>query len=206
MVVTADTNARARYHHGDLQKGLIEASIALIEEQGAEGFTLREVARRAGVSHTAPYRHFADKQALLAAVAQDGFENLAEKMRTAAARSREPLGKMKKSGVAYVEFALEHAAHFRVMFGTVLDRNVYPESIADETFAEQMALIEACQEAGVITKGQSARQLARVLWALIHGIAELAASGQYSLPSHAAVNRLAGSAIDSLLGGIATTK
>src|SRR5437016_3468378 len=95
------------YHHGDLRTALLEASLALIRQEGPHGFTLREVARRAGVSHTAPYRHFRDKDDLLAAIAENGFKRLTGMMRATLSNRRDPLRRLQNVGLAYVAFALD---------------------------------------------------------------------------------------------------
>ena len=108
---------KPRYHHGDLRRALIDASLALIAEEGFSALTLREVARRAGVTHAAPYRHFADKEALLAAVAEEGFRAMASDMRERMDKETSPTERLLACGVAYVLFAVRHPSHFRVMFG-----------------------------------------------------------------------------------------
>src|SRR5258707_1216881 len=106
-----------RYHHGDLRRALIDAARVLVEREGRQALTLRAAARMAGVSQAAPYRHFPDKNALLAAVAEDGVRALAAWLRGAAARHEgDPLARLQALGVAYVTFAVTSTAHFRVMF------------------------------------------------------------------------------------------
>src|ERR1700739_1730974 len=107
---------RPPYHHGNLRETLLRGAVRVIAEVGPAAFTLREVARRAGVSHNAPYRHFRDKDALLAAVAAQGFKELTQAMQEAGARHSNPLAKLKQSGVAYVSFAVRRPEHFTVMF------------------------------------------------------------------------------------------
>jgi AcrR family transcriptional regulator len=108
---------RRTYHHGDLERALVDASITLIAKKGADAFTLREVARQVGVSHAAVYRHFADKGAMLEAIAVQGYHQLAERLRDAIAHV--PRAQAEKRllaiGVAYVMFAVEQEPRFRVM-------------------------------------------------------------------------------------------
>ena len=111
---------RPTYHHGDLRNSLIRAALTLVAERGVDGFSLRGAARTVGVSPSACYRHFADREALLAAVAHEGLDTLAEAMRVAAAPYGEPTApqvvrRFWAYSSAYLHFALEHPAHFRVM-------------------------------------------------------------------------------------------
>src|SRR3954465_4115916 len=109
--------ARPTYHHGDLRRELLDASIAVRAERGIEAMSLRDVARQAGVSPAAPYHHFASKDALLDAIAVDGFMQLAHVMIAAReAAGSEPTARLRAIGEAYVRFALERPAHFHVMF------------------------------------------------------------------------------------------
>jgi AcrR family transcriptional regulator len=107
---------RHSYHHGNLREALLQGALRAIAELGPGAFTLREVARRAGVSHNAPYRHFRDKDALLAAVAAQGFRELTRAMRDAGKRQSKALDRLKQSGLAYVAFAIRRPEHFTVMF------------------------------------------------------------------------------------------
>jgi len=94
------------YHHGNLREVLLESGLRLIAEVGPSGFTLRELARRAGVSHNAPYRHFRDRDDLMAAVATQGYRELTHAMRRAAEDHIDPLNRLKQAGLAYITFAL----------------------------------------------------------------------------------------------------
>src|SRR5262245_23788463 len=105
-----------KYHHGDLRRALLDAALEILAEGGAAGLTLREVARRAGVTHAAPYRHFEDKAALLAAVAEEGFRAVYAEMLARSERVKDPVERLYQIGAAYVLFAVTHPAHFRVMF------------------------------------------------------------------------------------------
>src|SRR5688572_23914771 len=109
---------RADYHHGDLRRALLDATLRLVELHGPQGFTLRAAARAAGVTAGAPYHHFKDKDALLGAVAAEGFELFRAALQGAAARpAATPRERMRNVGVAYVLFAVEHPTRFRVMLG-----------------------------------------------------------------------------------------
>src|SRR5271166_2897161 len=117
------------YHHGNLKQALIDAAVALVAEVGPRGFTLREAARRAGVSHNAPYRHFRDRDDLLATVATDGFDRLTRAMAGAGPKAS-PINRLRRSGIAYVDFALRWPQHFAVMFDAPCDQSAYPECAA----------------------------------------------------------------------------
>lgn len=170
-----------RYHHGNLRQALLDAARDLVEREGAEALTLRAAARRAGVSQAAPYRHFADKRALLAGVAEEGFRALADGMRrAAAAHAADPLGRLQALGLAYVGFATGHPSHFRVMFGRELaDRSPYPslEEAAAEAFGLLVDGVAECQRAGHVRAGEP-RDLALAAWSAIHGLSALVVDGQ----------------------------
>src|SRR6516162_5295812 len=111
------------YHHGNLREALLEGAIRLIAEVGPTAFTLREVARRAGVSHNAPYRHFRDKDDLMAAVATQGYRELTEAMLDAAEHQRNALDRLKHAGLAYVAFAMRRPEYFAVMFDAPVSKH-----------------------------------------------------------------------------------
>lgn len=170
------------YHHGDLRRALVDAALQLLSESGLAGLTLREAARSAGVSQAAPYRHFADKDALVAAVAERGFRMLADAMRAAADQTDLPLAlRFRAQGEAYVRFALGHAALFQLMFSQEhAGRTVYPEleAAAQETFALLVAAIRSGQEAGILNLGDP-QALAVGAWCMVHGLAALLINGQF---------------------------
>src|ERR1700742_546349 len=113
---------RDTYHHGDLKRALTDAALGLVQEKGPKGFTLREVARRAGVSAAAPYRHFADKAQLLAAVATLGFVQLHEALTGTAAKTTDLHAQVIAMGRTYVRWAITHPDYYHVMFGSELDK------------------------------------------------------------------------------------
>lgn len=159
------------YHHGDLRRALIDAALQILEEEQNWEFTLRELARRAGVSHAAPYKHFADKRELLAEVAAVGFERLKRDMEVAAvAHPDDPSARLAAIGEAYVEFALRSPAHFRLMFGPAHQDEANKTSLPQAAAGTFAALRDAVREAGG-GAGEQDRSLAA--WALVHGLATL---------------------------------
>lgn len=168
-----------RYHHGDLRRALIDAALDLANERGPAGVTLREAARRAGVTHAAPYRHFTDKEALLAELASEGFLRLREALERATAEVA-VAGLLEALGVAYVRFARTNPALFRVMFGAEIgDKHRYPGLMrADQAVFDLCAqAIEKMQAAGAMATGSPAR-LGLVHWSMLHGVAALVVDGQ----------------------------
>ncbi len=178
---------KGQYHHGDLRRALLDAALDLLRR--GEDVGLREVARRAGVSHTAPYRHFTDKNALLAAVAEEGFLALTASLRAADAKAgRDPLDRYYAATTAYVRFAVDHPAHYRVMFGAHAPdvyESVTPSLLAagQEAFGVLISMIEEMQRAGLIRPGNPL-EIAVALWSLEHGLAMLELDGHVAiLPS-----------------------
>ena len=162
------------YHHGDLRRALLDGALRLIEESGIHHLSLREVARRAGVSHAAPYRHFPDKNALLAAIALEGFALLTESLVSARVPGK-PLFSFLESAWAYVSFALAHPAHMAVMFGTAIDEPAACPGLPEESagaFQVLVHYIEEAQRAGALRTADS-RTLAMAAWSLVHGLAML---------------------------------
>ncbi|NMP21683.1 TetR/AcrR family transcriptional regulator [Sulfobacillus harzensis] len=177
------TNQETRpYHHGDLRRALLDAALQLIAERDTPDVTLREVARKAGVSHNAPYNHFADKADLIAALAIEGFQKLEASLESAYDKTEgTPLARTIALGSAYVRFALEHRATYRLMFRTDLretDRDSGNSREAVELAAEaalQIVLqgIAAAQSAGEIEHETSAEMLTLTLWSAMHGLTVL---------------------------------
>jgi len=171
------------YHHGDLPAALLKAVEGAVAECGVSGVSLRDVARRAGVSHSAPAHHFGSKAGLLTAFATSGYQLLAGSVMTEAAVSRpaDEASELGALGRGYVRFALAHPSHFEVMFRMdVLNRDDPAFLAASEAaYALLTATIERCRAAGRL-HGQSAEVVAVSAWSLVHGLAALWLSGRLS--------------------------
>ncbi len=177
--MSADTRQRSSYHHGDLRRALLGAALELIGEKGTEGFSMRAVARRAGVSHMAPYHHFEDRAALVAAVAEEGFVLLRQAMLQRMEGADDPPSQLQESGIGYVLFAARHEAHFRVMFSAELaDKSAYPalQAASEASYEVLAGAVARCQEAGRVREGDP-QALSRAAWALVHGLAMLLIDG-----------------------------
>lgn len=172
------TRRRVNYHHGDLKRALTSAALSLVAEKGPKGFTLTEAARRAGVSVAAPYRHFADKAELLAAVAEQGFRELHADLSAAADRTSDPRERVMELGRVYVRWAVAHPDHYQVMFGAESLKVEQPGMVAagEQAFGDLLDAITKCQEAGIV-EARDPREVAGPLWSLVHGIASLAIGG-----------------------------
>jgi AcrR family transcriptional regulator len=163
----------------DLRQKVLDASLALIEEGGLDRLSMREVARKAGVSHQAPYHHFGDREAILAAIAGEGFSKLEQALvRAAAAQAgSKPAKAVEAMGRAYVEFALRHPAYFQAMFradAVPLDR--YPEARKREDGAFG-TLVEGIDRALANQPSEVRRSIAVACWAMVHGLATLILEG-----------------------------
>lgn len=194
------------YHHGDLRRALLDAALRILEEEGPHALTLREVARRVGVTQAAPYHHFADKEAILAAVAEEGFTKLLESMVAAReAAGAKPAARLRALGAGYVGFAVRHPAHFRVMFVKMVDTTQYPSlhTCADQSFAVLIEAIVEAQKAGVVRKGNAA-ELALLAWSAVHGLATLWIGGAATGPAGpgGTIEALADAATEMLVRGI----
>src|SRR5258708_38234038 len=162
--MTTSSRRRTAYHHGNLRPTLLRAAGELLEDQGAARVALRSLARRAGVSHSAPNRHFADRGALLAALAAEGVAMLGERLRGKPAR---------EMGEAYVRFALEQPQRFRLMFGGVLPLGKYPH-LGTAAEAAHQALVEAFRD---LPRPDVA---AAAAWSLVHGLSHLLLAGHFA--------------------------
>jgi AcrR family transcriptional regulator len=153
------------YHHGDLEAALLRSAGKILEKEGVEALSLRAVARRAGVSHNAPYRHFAQREALLAALAVEGFQRLGAAQRAAAEK-----GGLRGMGEAYVRFALEQPQRLRLMYGGQISiaRHERLREVARKTFAALSGALAAR-----VPEAQGARDASIAAWALVHGLALL---------------------------------
>jgi AcrR family transcriptional regulator len=172
---------KSSYHHGDLERALVEAAAEIVRDKGIDALTLRGVGDYLGVSRSALYRHFEDKSALLARLAAVGFRGLSAALNfaqdTAQASGREPLEEM---AGAYVRYALSNPSHYRVMFGRAIDNwERYPDLVAEGEAAFSLLLntVAKSQQEGKIVAGDPLR-LSQVIWSIVHGIATLGMDGQ----------------------------
>jgi AcrR family transcriptional regulator len=182
------------YHHGNLRQALLEAARQLAAETGVDGLTLREVARRAGVSHAAPYHHFSDKATLVQALAGEAFEKLTEAMLEAKRQHAEPLAALRATGLGYVKFALSFPTEFRFMFRRDLGISSRPDasqpnaSRPDASQSEHLqrassaafqVLLDAileCQQAGLLAENDP-QVMAMSAWSTTHGLASIILDG-----------------------------
>lgn len=168
------------YHHGDLRSALVQATLQLVSQRGPRGFSMTEACRQAGVSATAVYRHFANKEAILAEVARQGFEQLTKDLQQVlgalppdAYRQR-----MIETGLAYVAFAHHRPAHFQVMFGAGLDKEGHPDCQESGENSLQILIDEVSRAvAGGALPPEKASVAMTTLWATVHGLAMLDLDG-----------------------------
>jgi AcrR family transcriptional regulator len=169
VTTTPRTTKDARpYHHGDLPRALLEAALQAIAEVGPAAVSLRDLARRTGVSHAAPAHHFGDKAGLLTAVAADGFRRLAATL----GDTYQATGSFLEVGVAYVGFAVTHRAHFEVMFRPELYHGDDPELVRARDAARAL-LYPPAAEAATSPDGDDNVRAGVAAWSLVHGLATL---------------------------------
>jgi AcrR family transcriptional regulator len=164
------SDRRTAYHHGNARAALIEAAAALLEESGAAGLSLRQVAERAGLSRQAPYNHFADKAALLAELVRDGFARLAAGTRAAASCNTTPSGQLTKAADSYIAFGQQQPALMRLMFGKeFVDISQHKDAQA----AASNGLTELSTIIAGVAPAQTVEDVTLVAWSLVHGYTSL---------------------------------
>ncbi|AJY74819.1 TetR/AcrR family transcriptional regulator [Paenibacillus beijingensis] len=202
-----DKPDKKSYHHGDLRNTLIRAGIEFISESGASGIDLRKVARRAGVSHAAPYRHFADKKALIAAICEEGFNLLSAEIEQAILMTdRSPFEQLRSMGHAYVQFAVHNPWLVREMFsGLTIEREAYPAlyQVSKKLFQLIENIVAAGQRTGQMKEGSS-EELTCVIWSMMHGAAILIIENQMKpiTMQMGGIEHISRVCIDSLLLGL----
>lgn len=172
--------AKNSYHHGDLRQTIIEEALSWLEQENVVNLSLRGIAKRIGVSHNAPYRHFPDKESLLIEIAQTGFEGLYQASeKSLLANPKDAQKRLEAIGVAYIQYAVDHKAYYQVMFSDCL-KNYRQDPSLDRSFSKAfqvlLDVIKAGQEAQVFVL-QDPYQLALVCWSLVHGVSMLAIDG-----------------------------
>jgi AcrR family transcriptional regulator len=202
MSTLQDTNipdkSEKTYHHDDLRTALIIAGLAVLREENVAGLTLRKVARRAQVSHAAPYRHFADKSELLAAIAEEGFNLLGSALETATTETASAKALFMQAAFAYLTFARQNPDHFQLMFGSYIPNiTAYPslDNAADQSFSRLQLFVERMQSISN-SSNLGKERLAIAFWAMLHGIAMLTVEER--LPAEA----LQGENIEEFISGL----
>lgn len=202
MSTLQDTNvpdkSEKTYHHDDLRTALIIAGLAVLREENVAGLTLRKVARRAQVSHAAPYRHFADKSELLAAIAEEGFNLLGLALETATTETASAKDLFMQAAFAYLTFARQNPDHFQLMFGSYIPNiTAYPslDDAADQSFSHLQLFVERMQSVSN-SSNLGKERLAIAFWAMLHGIAMLTVEER--LPPEA----LQGKNIEEFISGL----
>lgn len=194
------------YHHGDLRRVVIETAGHMLREDKGWQFTLREVARRAGVSHAAPYKHFPDKRALLIELAIQGFEQLGREIAAAVTpRPRSPRKELLSASNAYVQFGVANPALYRLMFSSEAGdpSSVHLNERVLRTFAVLLDVLERGQQAGVFRKRPVQGQAAAG-WAQVHGLTMLSIDGLL-LPEKVGGNPV-NTALTTLLEGLEVSR
>jgi AcrR family transcriptional regulator len=196
----------AGYHHGDLRAGLIDAATEIVEKEGVMALSLRGVARKAGVSQTAPYHHFSDKEALLAAVAETGFQGLSQAMEKAEHEGLSSGERMVALGRTYVSFATSNPGRFRLMFGPLIrEKLTYPDLLVSS--AKSLEMIRGAvelrrQDVGATIGNVEADTMAA--WSIVHGLATLLIDSGFNAESMGAetqdalVERVTGALVTGL--------
>jgi AcrR family transcriptional regulator len=193
------------YHHGDLRRALLDATEAVLEESGIEAFTLREVARRAGVSHGAPAHLFGDVSGLLSTFTVESFEQLAAAMaRRRAAAHGDAFGRLTAIGLGYVEFALAHRARFQLMFRTDrLDAQCDPLREAGQRAYQQLVECVAAVDPDAPAAAHAERTA--LAWSIVHGFATLMVENAAFAASHGPGPRAALATMERLLAATRTS-
>jgi AcrR family transcriptional regulator len=186
MTIRVTKKARDAYQHGDLREALIDAGVKLLTGGGVEKLSLRGAAQLAGVSHAAPYRHYRDKEALVAAIAERGFRMLTAKMRAQleASGARKAARKLSALGVGYVMFGTEHPAYLQVIFGGGRAHSDMPPELAAagaEAYGVLRDAVEAGIRAGELRKAE-VDDVALACWSMVHGLSMLIIHGVVPKP------------------------
>jgi AcrR family transcriptional regulator len=206
MSMTVTAARKDTYHHGDLRRVLMDAAMRLVEERGVDGFTMREVARRAGVSHNAPYHHFEDKAAVVAALAEEGYEMLLADEMASIDPAAPVLMQIRALGRAYVGFAAKHPDRFRLMNRPELRSSDAVTDVQAAGAASEAPLIDAIahgQRTGVFAQGD-AEALALAAWSMVHGLAMIAVDGpmRAQVRSPRQLRSMTDAVVDVLLDGL----
>jgi AcrR family transcriptional regulator len=197
------------YHHGDLRRALLEAAMNLVRERGIDGFTLREVARRAGVSHNAPYHHFRDRSALVAALVVDGFEDFTRALEAASGRARGgDLARIRALGLAYVRYARDDPERFTLLWRPELREGADLEQVeaaGERSYQPLVQVLERARASGSVAEDVPLEEQALAAWSTVHGLAMLLIDGPLRIEviGDREADRLTKGVLDTLVSGLA---
>ena len=196
----------AKYHHGNLRNTLLTIAIELLAEDGVHALSMRKMAQRAGVSHNAPYMHFSDKDAVLAAIAEEGFRRLAIDVESAIFKSEDSnRQKLIAASEAYICFAIEHPDHLQLMFQPV-DVKKYPAllEVSQASLNQLFELVKSGQENGELRPGDT-HEMTKAIWAMVHGAAALSIAYRTPilLPRKKSIEDVVTALLNYLLDGLA---
>jgi AcrR family transcriptional regulator len=173
----------SKYHHGDLKNALILAGVEILANEGIAALSLRKVARRAGVSHSAPYAHFPDKQALIAAISTEGFRRLYDQLKSAIQPYKtDPQQQIIACARSYRDFATNERDIFKIMFSGILEQEKeYPDfvEVSQATFNLLVEIVSACQAANILRPAPADLMVVSI-WGQVHGIVSLVLEKQIS--------------------------
>jgi len=178
------SDSKSSYHHGDLRDGLLQAAMEIIQHSGIEGLSMRKLADRVGVSRTAPYHHFRDKQSLLSELALQGFRHYGQQVEQIVNdRALDAEQHLNQFVQAYLRFALQHPQSYELMFGQTLWKSGQAsEALRSEAYAcfqRFVVLVEYWQQQGVLPAEAEALRFAQVVWSMLHGLSRLVIDGIY---------------------------
>ncbi len=209
MARTQEPQEARPYHHGDLRRAIVKAALDLLSETQSLEFSLRELARRAGVTHNAPYKHFADKRDLLAAVSAAGFDMLTKRMAREIAALRDPQARLSAMMGAYIRHGVENPALYQLMFGGYLSgpdkaRPAIERAAAEDTKALlASAIIDGALGRPIPNNARNERRISGAIlacWSLVHGLTLLVVDGLVGPPEKA--NELCESLVEGMLKGL----
>lgn len=206
------THSPDTYHHGDLRRALVQAALELAAEDKDWNFSLREVARRAGVSHNAPYNHFPHKRNLLDAAAAAGHDLLRSELTAAVAKIADPRAALSRMGSAYVGFGIKNPVLYRLMFSVAPSGNAWRPEAALTTWAASRAVLENILRRGArteifdpaLTRKSELQTAALYTWAVVHGLTMLAIDGLANV-ERLSIERIAQKVVTTTLRGLART-
>ena len=187
--MTTKTKSNSKYHHGDLYASLIDTASEMIKADGIDGLSLRKLAERIGVSRTAAYHHFKDKNDLLCAIACQGFKKWQQISDTILTNeSLDSENKYRQFVHAYINFATNNPSLYELMFGSTIWKNHQGtdelKSVAYASFQYQVEMTKNWQEKHLLPAREDSLRLSQVMWATLHGIAHLLIDGIYANHSH----------------------